>query len=100
VRLELGCRQPECAGLQGFLHKGPHGRKFIGSGGAFRGAFAHHVKTQRRVSQQHRDIDGAAAILQKVEVLGKAFITPVFAEAGFQGADAHALDLLERANQE
>ena len=65
VRLELGRRQPERASLQGFLHKGAHGRKLIGFGGAFGGAFAHHVKTKRRVSQQYRYVDGTATLLQK-----------------------------------
>jgi hypothetical protein len=95
----LEVARPQRAGVQRLAHDAAHRGHFLFGGGPLGGAFAHHVQAQRRVADQGRDVDRAAALLDEIEVLGKGLEAPV-AQAFLQRRGAHAFHLLQRLDQQ
>ena len=83
------------AGGEGVGDDLPHRLDLGGRRVALGGLLAHHVEPQRRVADERADVDGAAPLLQRVEVLGEGLEGPVLAHARLQGRKRHAFDALQ-----
>jgi hypothetical protein len=96
----LGRSKTDRAGIDRRAHDGAHLRDLVRRGRALGSVLTHHVQPQRRMADQNRHVDRRPTPLNRVEVLWECFERPVAADAGFQRGEAHALDLLQRTQDE
>ena len=83
--------EAERARRDGLLHDGAHRRDVLGAGRLVaRAALAHDVGPHRAVGDLRADVDGEAATVQSVEILGEAL--PVPRHALGQGGPGDVLD--------
>ena len=90
--------KPSAPALMRIAHQRRHLRDVVGSRGlVVRAALAHHVGAQRAVRHLRADVERARHLLDRVQVLGKAFPAPLDS-FGERGA-GNVLDAFHQADQ-